>query len=254
MLYRALKMWFWVTYDHLGRLLILNFACALPIAMLLGLGMTLPGPLGHVLTFVAFAIAMPGALAALGAVARALVEHHEAPFSLFFDALWRYGTRGAMLGAAAGVVVLVSLVGIYYYLVVVASPAPWYVYPLAAVCAWVGAFTGVASAFALAALSQKRAGILAAIRTGVLLVADNPVFCVVITLHLAGIAVCALSMPLFLLFSLAPMATLLAAAYEMLARKYAAPIVDGKRQLTFDDDADDYLNRGMRDFFFPWKM
>lgn len=254
MLYRALKMWFWVTYDHLGRLVLLNFLCALPVALLLGLGVTVQGPIAILCVFCALAIAAPAAIAALGAVARALIEKQEAPMQVFLEGLRRFGPGGAIVGAAGGFVAVISLVGVYFYLVVCGQPAPWYAYPLAALCAWVGTSASLITVFALAALPQKRAGVRAAIGTAALLVASNPLYCAVIGLHLAGLAACALMLPVLLLFSLAPMATLLATAYEMLCRKYAAPIVDGRHQLTFNDDEDDYLNRGLRDFFFPWKM
>jgi len=254
MLYRALKMWFWLTYDHLGRLLIFNFVCALPIALLLGLGMTLSGPLGLLLTFLAFAVAAPAAIAALGSVARELLERNEAPYPILLDGLRRFGPSGALVGTIGGVVVITSGVGVYFYLAVVAQPTPWYAYALAGVCAWVGTFATLVLAFALVAIPQKRAGARSAVTTGALLVANNPIFCFVVALHLAGLATCAMAMPVFLLFSVAPMATLLTTAYEMLARKYAAPIVNGKHVIDFKDDEDDYLNRGLRDFFFPWKQ
>ena len=254
MLYRALKMWFWVTYDHLGRLLLLNFLCALPIVGLLGLGFTFPGPLGLAFFFVALFVATPAALAALGHFARTLIDQKEAPLRVFFAGARLFGPGGALLGAFCGAVVCISAVGVYYYLAVIATPTPFYAYPLAAVCTWVGTLAAAVLLFALPALSQRRAGVLAALRTGLLLAADNPIYCAAIALHLAALAACALAPPVLLVFSVAPIAVLQATAYEMLARKYAAPLVDGKRQLTFNDADDDYLNRGLRDFFFPWKM
>lgn len=254
MLYRALKMWFWVTYDHLGKLVLLNIACMLPVAVLLGLAFTLGGLAGIVIAYLVVVVACPALLSALGHVSRVLVEKHEAPLSEFIAGVKQFGVQGALVGLAIGSAASLSLAGAYYYLIVIGPPTPLYGYPLAAICLWCGALAVAVGTFALPAIAQKRAGAAAALRTGLLLVADNPIYAFAVTLNLVGLATLALIPPAFLLFSMAPIATLQATAYEMLARKYAAPMVNGNGQLTFDDDADDYLNRGLRDFFFPWKM
>lgn len=254
MLHRALKMWFWVTYDHLGKLVLLNLACMLPVALLTGLALALPRASAALVCFLTYAVLVPACLAAFGHVARQLIEKREATLADFLTGLRQFGLQGAALGALLGAAILLSLGGAWYYLIVMASPTPLYAYPLAAICLWCGALAGAVAAFALPALSQKRAGLAAALRTGLLLTADNPLYAAAITLNLLGLAVFSSVPPVFLLCSLAPMATLQAAAYEMLARKYAAPIVDGKRTIDFHDETDDLLNRGLKDFFFPWKM
>lgn len=254
MLHRALKMWFWVTYDHLGRVLLLNVLCMVPVLALIGLAASLGGLRGLLIVFTALFLLPCMCLAALGHVARGLIEQHEAPVALFLDGLRRFALPGLLLGLLFGAVMAVGLGGAYYYLFVLARPAPGYAYPLAAVCLWGAACAGAALNLALPALAQKRAGTLAAARTGVLLLADNPVYALGVALHAVALIALGLAPPAFLAFSIVPLAVLQGAAYEMLARKYAAPLVDGKRRIVFSDAEDDYLNRGLRDFFFPWKM
>lgn len=254
MLHRAVKMWFWVTYDHLGKLLLLNAALMLPCALLTGLALMLP-PLPAILLLVLlYAAAVPGCLAALGHTARTLIETHEADLQTITSGFRQYFLPGALVGLLLNAAIAASLAGAWYYLLVLARPTPSYAYALAALCLWCGAFAATIQFHALPALAQQRAGIRAALHTGLLLSADNPLTTAALLLNFLGLTALATLPPAYVCFSLAPMATLQAAAYEILARYYAAPIVDGRRAPDYRDAEDDYLNRGFRDFLFPWKM
>ena len=52
-------------------------------------------------------------------------------------------------------------------------------------------------------------------------------------------------LPLFIFIYGGAVLVLLSSAYELLSRKYD--------HIASNDAADDYLNRGLRDFLFPWK-
>lgn len=253
MIHRALKMAFWVTYDHLGRLTLWN-ALGMGLVVAWGaLSASLPGYWGLGMLFGLFALVLPAFLAVLGHVGRTLIEEREAGVRTLIDGV-RFALPGALVGLFFSALIALALLGVYYYLLVMARPTPLQGYVLAAVCLWAAVFFAGAYFFALPAVAQRRAGALAAVKTGFLLTIDNPLFTAIVLLHGAAILMLALLPPVLLLFSLAPLAMLQASAYEILSRKYAAPVVEGKRVIDYRDAEDDLLNRGLRDFFFPWKM
>jgi len=115
-------------------------------------------------------------------------------------------------------------------------------------------FVALTIPFAFAALVQKREGVIASIKLGALLVLDNPVLAVGLAIQLAALALVSLAAPPVMFFLFGSMAAvLISSAYEMLSRKYER--IRGERSETLKEEAetDDYLNRGFRDFLFPWK-
>lgn len=254
MLSRALKMWFWLTYDHLGRVLVWNTACMLPVLLLTASAFSGSAIWALTCFIVAYAIVLPASLAALGQVARVLLEEKDAPLSTIVAGLRAHALQGALLGLLGLVLCGGSLFGAWYYAFRFAAPGNLLGYGLAAFCLWWAILCAAVLNLALPALAQKRAGLREALRLGLVLTLDNPVYAAVIFLQVLGLALFALAPPVFLCFSAVPIAFLQSTAYEMLSRKYAAPLVDGKRLLIFDDAADDYLNRSLRDLLFPWKF
>jgi len=254
MLSRALKMWFWLTYDHLGHVLLWNVACMLPMLLLTASAFGGSGIWALGCFALAYGIVLPASLAALGHTARVLLEQKEAPLRTLIDGLRAFAIPGALLGLLGTALCGGAFFGAWYYAFRFAQPNGLLGYALSAFCLWWGVLCATVLNLALPALAQKRAGAREALRLGIVLTLDNPAYVAVIFLYTVLLAAFALAPPVFLCFSVAPIAFLQATAYEMLARKYAAPLVDGKRVLTFDDDADDYLNRGARDLLFPWKF
>lgn len=253
MLPRALKMWFWLTYDHLGLVLVWNVACMLPLLLLTASAFS-GGPLRLGLgLLLAYGVLLPACLAALGHAARVLLEKKEAPLRALLDGLRAYALPGATLGILGTVLCGGTLFGAWYYAFRLAPAAGMVGYALSAFCLWCSFACALVLTVALPALAQKRGGVREALRLGVVLTLDNPWYVAVVFLQSLGLLLFALAPPVYLCFSVVPIAFLQATAYEMLARKYAAPVLDGKRVLVFDDEADDYLNRGLRDLFFPWK-
>ena len=253
MLSRALKMWFWLTYDHLGLALVWNVVCMLPVLLLSASAFSGSGAWALGCFILAYALILPASLAAIGHAARVLLDEKEAPLRALLQGLRLFAIPGAVLGVIGVLLCGGSLFGAWYYAFRFAQPAGLVGYALSAFCLWWGVLCAAILNLALPALVQKRAGIREAIRLGMVLTLDNPGYTAVIFLQSLGLAAFALAPPVFLCFSVVPIAFLQATAYEMLSRKYAAPLVDGKRVLVFDDEADDYLNRGLRDLLFPWK-
>jgi len=271
---RAIKMAFWVYYDHLGKLIIAN--------VMLSLAVLLPGSfamaalasgdaglrlfVGVPLLVLTLGVVWPLMAAGLAHMLRILIETRDGSLRDFFDGMRLFGARAAGLGMLFVALFTGLAVCVWFYATKLAE-FPWLGYGLAAVAMWGLVFTALASLYAIPALVQKKAGVFASLRLASLLALDNPRFTIGIALHALFIAIVSAAPPVLFFLSGSALLTLVSAAYEMLARKYAAlqferdgavpphPIhtVSHGGKLVFDDAGDDYLNRTFRDFLFPWK-
>lgn len=169
------------------------------------------------------------------------------------------------LGLLAGISLLVS---VWFYAVRLDDTVPWLGYAISALALWCLVFLGLMSMFVFPALVQKKVGTLETLRVTALVVLDNPVFSVGLAVQLVVWCVIAVVPLATVLLSGSAAVVLISSAYEMLSRKYAAALLDRNPGmmpdrpihaaikngvLVFDDEKDEYLNRGLRDFLFPWK-
>ncbi len=268
MLSRTLKMAFWMTYDHLGKLLLLNFLCALALVMPLGMAWAalasgdgvLMVVLAPPLALLALGGALPMACAGMAHFMKILIEKRDAALSDFFWGLRRYALRAVGVAVVFLAALACLTTSAWFYAAQLGATLPWLGYALSALALWCLIFTGMASLLVMPALVQKNAGVFAAWKVCMLLVLDNPLFCVGLMVYMLFCGAFCMLPPIFMCFSIAPMMALSASAYEMLSRKYAAVAAvraSGAAAKTvnidFGDAEDDYLNRGFRDFLFPWK-
>ncbi len=272
MLSRTLKMAFWVAYDHLGKLILANLVstalCALPFiaVMLAAPGLSDAVFLGVLLAAgtVAF-LAWFSCAVALAWMVRGLIETRDGSVGAFFTGLRGFALRGVALGLCYLLAGACLLSSVWFYASRVGGAYPVVGYGLSAVALWAGVFLGLTALAAPPAMVHRNLGPFAAIRLAALLAVDNPLFFAGVALHSALIAAVAAVVPVLLAcFAMAPLVVLQCAAYEMLARRYAAveaarasgALAPGCRRpvrVDFDDANDDYLNRGFRDMLFPWK-
>lgn len=260
MLARTLKMAFWVSFDHLGKLVAANLLTMLaafaPVSAVFALGRGLDGPvfLGLLAgAAVAGTLAAAAGLAGMTAMLRELIDKKDGSLSLFFEGVRRHAVRAALLALAALFAAACLLVSAWYYAARFGASHPALGYGLSALALWCLVLLGLALLALPPALVFRGAGMGASVKLAALLVLDNPLFYAGVGVHALLLAVTALlAPPVLMLFSLAPLAALMASAYEMLSRKYARAR-DGGQKLDFDDQNDDYLNRGLRDLIFPWK-
>lgn len=260
MLARTLKMAFWVSFDHLGKLVLANLltmlAALAPLSAVFALGRDLDGPVFLALlagAAVAGVLLAAAGLAGMTAMLRVLIETRDGSLALFFDGLRRHGLQSALLALAALFAAACLAVSAWYYTARFGAAHPVLGYGLGAMALWGGALLGLALLALTPALVFRSAGMAAAVKLAVLLVLANPLFYAGVAAHALLLAALALlTPPVLMLFSLAPLAALTASAYEMLDRKYARARGGGEK-IDFDDENDDYLNRGLRDLIFPWK-
>ncbi|HOZ47102.1 MAG TPA: hypothetical protein PLO37_02140 [Candidatus Hydrogenedentes bacterium] len=285
MLGRALKMAFWATYDHVGKLMVANLIASLAVFALLGAAwaLTLAGhpvaiAAGVALAVLVLGVIAPAFAAGLAHMAKVIVDTREGAIADFFAGVRFYGRRAAYLGMAFLVAAICLVTSGWFYMNALRDKAPWLGFGLSALALWCLCFLSLTYVMAIPALVQKKATARETTKLAAVLVLDNPLFILGLALQLmAWAALSVVLMPLVLFLSWAVATMLLVTAYEQLARKYtlieverggvpasregqlfegATPgirVISRDGSWVIDEENDDYLNRGFRDFLFPWK-
>ncbi len=267
MLGRTLKMAFWVTYDHIGKLILANLLWFLAVAVPASLGWTaviagdpfIRTVVGIPLLVLAFGIVLPVMTAGLAHMAAVLIERKDGSLGDFFRGIKLYGARATGLGLLGLFAAVSLLTSAGFYPSRLAGRLAWLGYGISAVALWALIFLGLVALLAMPALVQKKGGVFSTLKLSALLVLANPFFCLGLAVQwVAWTLVSLVVAPVMPLLYGSLAVVLVSSAYELLARKYAA-VADGAvdptgpRPAPLKDEEDDYLNRGVRDFFFPWK-
>lgn len=282
MLGRTLKRAFWVSYDHLGKLIVANLMWAMAILFpgLLALTAFRTGDPGIELVVgvpalvLTLGVLLPVMSAGLAHMAAQLIDTRDGSVMDLFTGIRLYWRRAIGVGFFFVLAVTCLSVSAWFYAVKLRDAAPWLGYAISALALWCLAFISLMAMLVMPALVQRKANLLETLKLTALLVLDNPLFCFGLAIQFLGVIGLSLIPPVFLFLSGFMVMVLAASAYEQLARKYAAleagqggtlrpkgdPGADGhlqgvrgKNALLVDDAEDDYLNRGFRDFLFPWK-
>jgi hypothetical protein len=269
MLSRAIKMTFWVLYDHIGKLMLANmiWAAAFFTPFLLGCAafMTkdpaLMLTLGAPLFLLAIGVVLPVTAVGIAYMAKQLIDSRDGSLRDFFAGVRLYWKRAVCIGLTFVFATATLLTSVWFYAVKFADTAPWLGYGISALAGWGLVFVALMSMLILPALVQKKDGVIATIKLTALLVADNPFFCLGLAIQFAVLAAFSLIAPVLAFLSCSTAMVLGSSAYEMLARKYAKRAqalasgskMDARVAWEQEDAQDDYLNRGLRDFMFPWK-
>ena len=280
MLSRTLKMTLWVMYDHLGKLVLINvlWVMALSVPGTLALVAFLSGDMplalyvGVPVLYLMCGVIIPVSFAGIAHLTKILIETRDGSIRDFFAGMRLYGLRATGLSLVYGIVMACLVVSMWFYSVKLHDTVPWLGYGLSAIALWVLVFVWLSAMYAIPALVQKKGGVWATLKLSAVLVLDNPMFSVALALQFVVLA--SFSLVPFVLFLIsASLAMVMAtSAYEMLARRYAlveAATVEAKaagipltrnmilskaRAASDEEEAqDEYLNRGFRDFLFPWK-
>jgi len=252
-------MAFWVAYDHLGRLIVANLAILPPLVLVATSAQMVTAPptiVLHAVGILAFAAGLGCAAAAaagMAAMLRTAIETRDTTLAEFVNGVRAFGLRAALLTLGLLTVAAMLVVSVYFYAFRAPEALGIAGFGLAAGALWALLFLALAGQWAIPALVQKRGSIRDALRISILLVLDNPFYSLSVALVGGALAAAAVAPPFLIVFSLAPVMVVQMCAYERLARKYEdnLPPVGGP---VFGDGRDDYLNRGIRDLVFPWKI
>ncbi len=268
-----MRMAFWIFHDHAGKLTAANIGLVvltgLPaLAGFMALGRPDGGVgliAGALLLIAAFCVIMPVCAAAIAHLVKILIDRRDAEWRELFRGArmhWKSATALGLLYAGAAVTLGIS---VWFYTAQFGAALPWFGLILGGVSVWALIGLGLTFLYAVPALVQKGEGALPAMKLAALLVLDRPLLAGGLALQCAAFGlIAAVFVPVLLFFYAAWCVTLSCAAYELLARYYAsvapvtapdpqqAPAAPGQRAVLSDGD-DDYLNRGFRDFVFPWR-
>jgi len=237
-------MSFWIVYDHLGRLIGLNVLSLTLVSAPLWIGL-------HVAEMpAAAAVGLAAACACVvaagqAALVQAIIAGRELDGRHLLAAIRRFGPAALGLYALYFLALGASGTGIWFYGSVVSQTRPLAGFMLAQLCACTGALALMAAMYGLPALLAQGGRPLRALKISVMLVARHPVASAGLLLAAGVCGVFALSPPGLVLLSTWPAVALACCAYELLARHHDP-------ETAVDDAEDDYLNRGFRDFLFPW--
>ncbi len=246
MVWRIQKMTFWVLYDHLGHFIVLNLLTMLPLAALLWLSQNSPIS-SAMLNLVAIVIYTSVVTAGQLNLVNVLLSGGAFEYRHLWNGMGRFGLATLLLGVIAALALVVCGVGLWFYGGVLAFTYPMPGIILAQCCASALALLLMAVFFALPSLPSRSVGTLGALRIGLALVAGHPVVSLGLLITVCIYAVFMITPPGAALLSTVPLVVLASCAYELLARYH------GGDQDIREDEEDDYLNRGFRDFLFPWK-
>lgn len=266
MFHRALKMTFWVTFDHLGKLLLVNLFCVAVLAVPGGVVFTsflaadaVAMYVGLVVLALIVGLLWPVLAAGIAHMTAELIETRDGSVRTFFVGMRCYAGRAMGVGITLTMAVTCLATSVGFYVYQLQDRAPWLGYLLSAVALWALIFVLLATPFAIPALVQRKRGIWATLKLSLLLVLDNPLLAIGLALNEAALILASLFPPVFVFAGPVAAVVMASCTYEMLSRKYAALEARGRSReggtqpLDFNDAQDDYLNRGVRDFLFPWK-
>ncbi|MBX3175773.1 MAG: hypothetical protein KF886_00285 [Candidatus Hydrogenedentes bacterium] len=254
--WRAHRMAFWILYDYAGGLIALNIVTL--AAVLLPVWLAARALPGAPALPAALAVAL-AALAAAGHASLAVSLVAGEPFSARL--VWRGARRlaaGALVMAALfGAAMATAAIGIWFYTYELAPRHPVAGLLAAGVCWGAGALVAMVAVYAPPALVHEKGAPLRAVRGSFRLVARHPVLSAAGLLTGLANAALMLTPPGLLLFSGLPALVSGCCAYELAARADAldAAIASGAEIPPGALDEDDlYLNRGICDLLFPWKV
>jgi len=271
-------MAFWVTYDHLGKLILANLMWSIAILAPAVIGATafLTGDraiitvIGVPLLIASIGIVLPVTTAGLAHLAKVLIDTRDGSVMDFFSGMRLYWRRAMGVGLFYLLALGSLAVSVWFYAAKLRDTAPWVGYAVSALALWCLVFIVLMSMFVMPALVQKKGTVLETLRLAGLLILDNPLFSIGLALQFAvWVGLSVVVIPLFVFLSGSVLVVLASSAYEILARKYAMQSsgvtaepglgrgsvrgISREAPRTVDDEQDDYLNRGLRDFLFPWK-
>lgn len=182
---------------------------------------------------------------------KTFIDTRDGSLSDFFTGIRRYWLRAMGVGAVYGIIMTSLVTSAWFYGTRLQNSVPVAGYALSGLASGSALVLASMAPLLPATIVQRKIGVLPTIRLALFLVLANPLLigalsvqCLILTILSCLIA------PLFFAGYASAVICIGSAAYELLARKYD-PARDHERDGS--DAEDDYLNRGLRDLFFPWK-
>lgn len=254
---RALKMAFWVYYDHVvlwTALNVLVVVCVLLPLILAG------GFASGRLSLWGASLLLSGAMACVGYagllhLARRIIETGGGTWRDFVEGCSGHGPRMILL--------LIPLVGFWMSILwgirihagVVAKQLPLLAHAALGAGGLLAFLTAGVALFAGPALVNRGCRPGSALGTAWCICLVHPCYATCAWAVVGVLGAAGLFPPWGALASIGPVSVFIAASYEMLARLHDLPEGDEAWSTACRhwDRTDDFLNRGIRDFLYPWK-
>ena len=258
---KVLRDSFWISYDHLGKLVAASalWFCisfgAIILAASIAQGVE---PTARALILAAgialSLVTVPSASAGILHFTSVLVLEKDAQIADIFRGIRRYVVRSILLCLMALIVWGVLVVNIVFYWEVVGPKNFWLAAVLGGIAIWVFAFYNMMLVYIPPLLVQKQASMLATFRLAALLTLDNVRMTFGLYLSLVAILLlsCFTGVGIIVILS-GVSGVILNVGYRELARRYERK---EREQAGLEplEGENEYSDRGLRDILKPWEM
>ncbi len=260
---RVLRDSFWISYDHLGKLVMANaiwfllsfgaIILATSIARYAGWSQQARS-LILASGFAVSLVTVPSVSAGMIHLTSLIVQNKDAEIKDLFQGMRRHFGRSVALGLVSLVVWAMLAGNIIFYARVIGPRNFWLGVTLGGVAIWMFAFYNVMLVYFAPLIVHRTAGPLGTFKIAALLTLDNlrlssglyiSVWVIVLLACLTGVGI------IFLMAGLS--GVLLNVGYGELARRYERKHRE-KAGLEPLEEEDEYAGRGLRDILKPWEM
>jgi len=251
-------MTFWVWYDYMGIWFILNLCAFTPILL------SVPFIYNSNLTFIlkllflsifCFYIFFTNVF--ISSITASILEHRYELKNTILQAIRIALSKSLPMGFIYFLIFGVFFVNIYFYSRYNFFNLTWINYFLIGLFVWLILFTFISLMWTIPSLIYKKMKVLRYIPWGYMLFFANPYFSF-LAFFWYTIFYVFNAFPIYLFFvGMVIPPIFVTCAYEILSRKYEAiqkQQIDLPDYQIFRDYEDEYLNRGWKQFFKPWKL
>ena len=260
---RVLRDSFWISYDHLGKLIMANviwfclsFGAIIAVASIARYLGPSPRPRSLILAggLAVSLVTVPSASAGMFHFTSLLVRRKEAGIRDMFRGIRRYFRKSILLALLAVVAWILLLANIAFYWKVIGPKNFWLAAILGGITIWMFAFYNVMLVYFSPLLVQRNVGVLSTFRVAALLTLDNVRLSFGLYVSVLTIILLSCFTGVGMIFLVAGLSGVIVnVGYRQLVRRYEQRERE-KAGLEPLEEEEAYANRGLRDILKPWEM
>jgi uncharacterized membrane protein YesL len=260
---RVLRDSFWISYDHLGKLVAANvlWFCLSFVPMIVAASIAQhvdPGAQARtfILTIgvVCSLLTLPSASGGMAHFTSLLVLKHDAEIKDIFRGMRRYFVQSTLCSLLAVIVWGVLAVNIVFYWTVVGPRSFWLAAVLGGITIWIFAFYNVMLVYVPPLLVQRRPGVFGTFKLAALVTLDNVRMSFGLYLSVVAIVLlCCFTLVGVIFFPAGVTGVVLNTGYRQLVLRYEQKERE-RAGLAPLEEEDEYSGRGLRDILKPWEM
>ena len=260
---RVLRDSFWISYDHLGKLVVANviwFSLSFGTIILAASIAQYLGPSARVRSLILASglavslVTVPSASAGILHFTSLLVLRKNAEIGDVFRGIRRYFGKFVLLSLLGIVVWIVLAANVVFYWKVIGPRNFWIAALLGGITIWMFVFYNVMLVYFSPLLVQGNTGVLGTFRLAALLTLDNVRLSFGLYVSLLAVVLLSCFTGVGIIFLAAGLSGVIVnVGYGQLVRRYEQEERE-KAGLEPLDESEDYANRGLRDILRPWEM